>query len=221
MSLIAYRSFFQHLLETVFLFYQQKVKDTLPPMPKKQNLAMLEAPPEPKSIAYVGPPYKTLPPIGSAPPTGRQRQSTTPRKLSSAPGATEKTPRDENPPFDRSNSMPPEFPKSVQYQSGRTTRQTVKTDGEATVGESVGTADGRRQPHAHERLNTDDRFFMTQVRHLFFFLLFLFFIFEENAFACVMHLALREVLMCSTYNGCKRALSFLVHGFAIFRKTTT
>ena len=143
-------------------------------MPKKQNLAMLEAPPEPKSIAYVGPPYKTLPPIGSAPPTGRQRQPTTPRKLSTAPGATEKTPRDERPPFDRTYSMPPEFPESVQYQSGHTTRQTVKTDGEATVGESVGTADGRHQPHADEQLHADDRFFMTQVRHLFFFLLFLF-----------------------------------------------
>lgn len=141
----------------------RKVKDTLPPMPKKQNLAMLEAPPEPKSIAYVGPPYKTLPPIGSAPPTGRQRQPTTPRKLSTAPGATEKTPRDERPPFDRTYSMPPEFPESVHDQSGHTTRQTVKTDGEATVGESVGTADGRHQPHADEQLHADDRFFMTQI----------------------------------------------------------
>lgn len=149
-------------------------------MPKKQNLAMLEAPPEPKSIAYVGPPYKTLPPIGSAPPMGRQRQSTTPRKLSTAPGAAEKTPRDERPPFDRTNSMPAGFPESMQYQSGHTTRQTVKTDGEATVGESVGTADGRHQPHADERLNTDDRFFMTQVRHLFFSVLFLgSFLFEK------------------------------------------
>jgi len=138
-------------------------------MPKKQNLAMLEAPPEPKSIAYVGPPYKTLPPIGSAPPTGRQRQSTTPRKLYTAPCATEKTPRDERPPFDRTNSMPPdEFSESAQYQSGHTTRQTMKTDGEATVGESVGTADGRHQPRADERLNTDDGFFMTQVRHISF-----------------------------------------------------
>ena len=138
-------------------------------MPKKQNLAMLEAPPEPKSIAYVGPPYKTLPPIGSAPSMGRQRQSTTPRKLSTAPGATEKTPRDVRPPFDRTNSMPPEFSESVQYQSGHTTRQTVETDGEATVGDSVGTADGRHQPRAGERLNTDDGFFMTQVRHSFLF----------------------------------------------------
>jgi len=138
-------------------------------MPKKQNLAMLEAPPEPKSIAYVGPPYKTLPPIGSAPPTGRKRQSTTPRKLYTAPCATEETPRDERPPFDRTNSMPPdEFSESAHYQSGHTTRQTVKTDGEATVGESVGTADGRHQPRADERLNTDDGFFMTQVRHISF-----------------------------------------------------
>lgn len=138
-------------------------------MPKKQNLAMLEAPAEPKSIAYVGPPYKTLPPIGSAPPTGRQQQPTTPRKLFTAPGATMKTPRDERPPFDRTNSMPPDgFSESAQYQSGHTTRQTVKTDGEATVGESVGTADGRHQPRADERLNTDDGFFMTQVRHFFF-----------------------------------------------------
>ena len=137
-------------------------------MPKKQNLAMLEAPPDPKSIAYVGQPYKTLPPIGSAPPTGRQRQSTTPRKLSTAPGATEKTPRDDRPLFDRTNSMPPEFPESEQYQSGHTTRQTVKTDGEATVSESVGTADGRHQPRIDERLDTDDKFFMTQVRHVFF-----------------------------------------------------
>ena len=131
---------------------------------------MLEAPPEPKSIAYVGPPYKTLPPIGSAPPTGRQRQTTTPRKLSTAPGATEKPRRDERPPFDRTNSMPTdEFSESGQYQSGHTTRQTVKTDGEATVGESVGTADDRHLPRAGERLNTDDGFFMTQVRHNFFF----------------------------------------------------
>ena len=177
------------------------MKDTLPPMPKKQNLAMLEAPPEPKSIAYVGPPYKTLPPIGSAPPTGRQRQPTTPRKLSTAPGATEKTPRDERPPFDRTYSMPPEFPESVQYQSGHTTRQTVKTDGEATVGESVGTADGRHQPHADEQLHADDRFFMTQVRHLFFSLLFPSFLFEEKAFACVMYLTLRVFTKTTTATG--------------------
>lgn len=137
-------------------------------MPKKQNLAMLEAPPDPKSIAYVGPLYKTLPPIGSAPPTGRQRQCTTPRRLSTAPGATEKTPRDGRPPFDRTSSMPPDFSESAQYQSGHTTRQTVKTDGEATVSESVGTADGRHQPRSDKRLDTDDRFFMTQVRHVFF-----------------------------------------------------
>jgi len=174
MFLIAYRSFVLHVHETIFLFYKQKVKDTLPPMPKKQNLAMLEAPPDPKSIAYVGPSYKTLPPIGSAPPTGRQRQSTTPRKLYTAPGATEKTPRDDRPPFDRTNSMPPEFPESEQYQSGHTTRQTVKTDGEATVSESVGTADGRYQPRTDGGLNTDDRFFMTQVRLSFrFFFLFI------------------------------------------------
>lgn len=147
------------------LFHKPKVKDTLPPMPKKQNLAMLEAPPETKSTAYVGPPYKTLPPIGSAPPTGRQRQSTTPRKLSTAPGITETEPRGDRPSFSRTNSMPPEFPESVHYQSGHTTRQTVKTDGEATVGESVGIDDGRHQPRAGERLNTDDGFFMTQVSY--------------------------------------------------------
>ena len=131
-------------------------------MPKKQNLAMLEAPPEPKSVAYVGP-YKTLPPIGSAPPTGRQRESTTPRKLSTAPGATETVPRGGRPPYSRTNSMPPEPSESASYQSGHTTRQTLKTDGEVTVGESVATSDGRRQPRADDRLNTDDGFFMTQV----------------------------------------------------------
>ena len=150
---------------TYCLVHKPKVKDTLPPMPKKQNLAMLEAPPEPKSVAYVGSPYKTLPPIGSAPPTGRQRQSTTPRKLSTAPGVTETAPGGERPPYSRANSVPPEFTESAQYQSGHTPRQTVKTDGEATAGESVGTADGRRQPRAGERLNTDDGFFMTQVGH--------------------------------------------------------
>ena len=150
---------------TYCLVHKPKVKDTLPPMPKKQNLAMLEAPPEPKSVAYVGSPYKTLPPIGSAPPTGRQRQFTTPRKLSTAPGVNETAPEGERPPYSRANSVPPEFTESAQYQSGHTTRQTVKTDGEATAGESVGTADGRHQPRAGERLNTDDGFFMTQVSH--------------------------------------------------------
>ena len=174
-------------------------------MPKKQNLAMLEAPPEPKSIAYVGPPYKTLPPIGSAPPTGRQRQATTPRNLSTAPGATEKTPRDDQrPPFDRINRVPPDFPESVHYQSGRTTRQTVKTDGEATVGESVGTADGRHQPRADERLNTDDRFFMTQVRHLFFLSFsfsFPFFFKKKIGFRMCHAVALRKLKKTTTAMG--------------------
>ena len=134
-------------------------------MPKKQNLAMLEAPSEPKSIAYVGPPYKTLPPIGSAPPMGRQRQTTTTRKLSTAPGLAETAPRGDRPPYTRTNSTPPEFSESARYQSGHTTRQTVKTEGEATISESVGTADGRYQPRAEKRLNSEDGFFMTQVRN--------------------------------------------------------
>lgn len=84
--------------------------------------------------------------------------------------------------------MPPEFSESAQYQSGHTTRQTVKTDGEVTVGESVGTADGRHQPRADERLNSDDGFFMTQVRHIFFFFLFFFpyFFFSFKVYACIM-----------------------------------
>lgn len=67
--------------------------------------------------------------------------------------------------YNRTNSTPPEFTDSAHIQSGHTTRQTVKTEGEATVGDSVGTADSRHQPRADERLNTDDGFFMTQVRH--------------------------------------------------------
>lgn len=141
----------------------RKVKDTLPPMPKKQNLAMLEAPPEPKSTAYVGPPYKTLPPIGSAPPTGRQRETSTPRKLSTAPGVADTTPRGDRPSFSRANTTPLEFPESAVYQSGHTTRQTIKTEGEATISESLGTADGRHQPREEKQLNSEDGFFMTQV----------------------------------------------------------
>jgi len=153
----------------------RKVKDILPPMPKKQNLAMLEGPPEQETTAYIGPPYRTLPPIGSAPPTGRQPKSTTPRKLSTATGMAETTARDgERPSYSRSNSMPPEMPESAQYCSVPSTRQTVKTDGEVTVIESVGTADGRDQPSADGRgqpradrqLNSEDGFFMTQVDEL-------------------------------------------------------
>ncbi|XP_058971849.2 X-ray radiation resistance-associated protein 1 [Pocillopora verrucosa] len=142
---------------------QRKVKDTLPPMPKKQNLAMLEAPPEPKSTAHVGPPYKTLPPIGSAPPTGRQRDTATPRKLSTAPGLADTTPRGDRPSFSRTNTTPLEFPESAAYQSGHTTRQTMKTEGDATASESLGTADGRHQPRAEKHLNSEDGFFMTQI----------------------------------------------------------
>lgn len=153
-----------------FLFFKPKVKDTLPPMPKKQNLAMLEAPPEQKSTAYIGAPFRTLPPIGSAPPTGRQPIATTPRKLYTAPGMAETAPRGgDRPPFNRTNSTPPEVP---QYKSVPSTRETVITDGEATAGESVGTGDRRGQPRADGRgptraerqVNSEDGFFMTQVR---------------------------------------------------------
>lgn len=153
-----------------FLFFKPKVKDTLPPMPKKQNLAMLEAPPEQKSTAYIGAPFRTLPPIGSAPPTGRQPIATTPRKLYTAPGMAETAPKGgDRPPFNRTNSTPPEVP---QYKSVPSTRETVITDGEATAGESVGTGDRRGQPRADGRgrtraerqVNSEDGFFMTQVR---------------------------------------------------------
>ena len=59
----------------------------------------------------------------------------------------------------------------------------MKTDGHATVGESVGTADGRGQPRADRQINSEDGFFMTQVR-LFNFLRFVplaFLIFEVPA----------------------------------------
>ena len=147
-------------------------------MPKKQNLAMLEGPPEQKTTAYIGPPYRTLPPIGSTPPTGRQPKSSTPRKLSTAPGMAKTTAHDgERPSYSRSNSMPPEMSESAQYRSVPSTRQTVKTDGEVTVIESVGSADGRDQPRAGGRgqpradrqLNSEDGFFMTQVRILLSF----------------------------------------------------
>ena len=137
-------------------------------MPKKQNLAMLEAPPEPKSTAHVGPPYKTLPPIGSAPPTGRQRDTATPRKLSTAPGLADTTLRGDRPSFSRSNTTPLEFPESAAYQSGHTTRQTMKTEGDASASESLETADGRHQPRAEKHLNSEDGFFMTQVRNFAF-----------------------------------------------------
>ena len=42
----------------------------------------------------------------------------------------------------------------------------MKTDGQATVCESVGTVDGRGQPRAGRQLNSEDGFFMTQVRSL-------------------------------------------------------
>lgn len=133
-------------------------------MPKKQNLAMLEGPPEQRSTVYVGPPYQTLPPIGSAPPIGRQLKSTLPRKLSTAPGSSETAPKDgERPQYGRTNSTPPEVPHD---RSGPSTRQTVKTDGQETVGESVGTVDRRGQPRAGKQLNSEDGFFMTQVGSL-------------------------------------------------------
>lgn len=47
----------------------------------------------------------------------------------------------------------------------------MKTDGQATVGESVCTAEGRGQPRADRQINSEDGFFMTQVR-LFNFLRF-------------------------------------------------
>ena len=164
------------------------MKDALPPMPKKQFLAMLEGPPTKTSDEYIGSPYRTLPPIGSAPPTGRRSKSTTPRKLSTAPGLTETTARDNvRPQYERTNSMPPEMPGSSQYRSDLSTRQTVKTDGQATVGESVSTADGRGQPRADRQINSEDGFFMTQVR-LFNFLRFVplaFLIFEVSALRMV------------------------------------
>ena len=175
-------------LTVKFLFYQPQVKDALPPMPKKQFLAMLEGPPGKTSDEYIGSPYRTLPPIGSAPLSGRRSKSTTPRKLSTAPGLTETTPRDSvRPQYERTNSMPPEMPGSSQYRSDLSTRQTVKTDGQATVGESVGTADGRGQPRADRQINSEDGFFMTQVR-LFNFLRFVplaFLIFEVSALRMV------------------------------------
>ena len=41
----------------------------------------------------------------------------------------------------------------------------MKTEGEATASESLGTADGRNQPRAEKHLNSEDGFFMTQVRN--------------------------------------------------------
>ena len=72
-------------------------------------------------------------------------------------------------PFNRTNSTPPEVP---QYKSSPSTRQTVITDGETTVGESVGTGGGRGHPRAdglgrtraERQVNSEDGFFMTQVR---------------------------------------------------------
>ena len=75
----------------------------------------------------------------------------------------------ERPSYSRSNSMPPEMSESAQYRSVPSTRQTVKTDGEVTVIESVGSADGRDQPRADRQLNSEDGFFMTQVRILLSF----------------------------------------------------
>ena len=63
----------------------------------------------------------------------------------------------------------------------------MKTDGQATVGESVSTADGRGQPRADRQINSEDGFFMTQVR-LFNFLRFVplaFLIFEVSALRMV------------------------------------
>lgn len=139
----------------------RKVNDTLPPMPKKQNMAMLEGPPLQKPTATMAPHYKTLPPIGSAPPIGRQPVFTTPRKLATAPGMAETILRDtEQTRYSRTRSTPPGIPE---YGSGPSTRQTVKTEGEVTVGESIGTIIGRGQPRAEGQLNTEDGFFMTQL----------------------------------------------------------
>ena len=151
-------SLFNTLVDDSFL---SKVNDTLPPMPKKQNMAMLEGPPLQTPTASMAPHYKTLPPIGSAPPIGRQPVFTTPRKLATAPGMAETILRDtEKTRYSRTRSTPPGIPE---YGSGPSTRQTVKTEGEVTVGESIGTTIGRGQPRAEGQLNTEDGFFMTQV----------------------------------------------------------
>ncbi|XP_015749297.1 PREDICTED: X-ray radiation resistance-associated protein 1-like [Acropora digitifera] len=139
----------------------RKVNDTLPPMPKKQNMAMLEGPPLQKPTASMAPHYKTLPPIGSAPPIGRQPVFTTPRKLATAPGMAETILREtEQTRYSRTRSTPPGIPE---YGSGPSTRQTVKTEGEVTLGESIGTTIGRGQPRAEGQVNTEDGFFMTQL----------------------------------------------------------
>lgn len=139
----------------------RKVKDTLPPMPKKQNFAMLEGPSIQKPAALMGSHHKTLPPIVSAPVTGRQRESATPRKLSTAPGMAETTLKEsERPYYGRTNSTPPGL---QQFLSGPSTRQTVKTEGEVTFEESIGTENGRGQQRADRQINSEDGFFMTQV----------------------------------------------------------
>ena len=155
---VVFLSLFNFLVDDSFL---SKVNDALPPMPKKQNMAMLEGPPLQKPTASMTPHYKTLPPIGSAPPIGRQPVFTTPRKLATAPGMAETILRDtEQTRYSRTRSTPPGIPE---YGSGPSTRQTVKTEGEVTVGESIGTTIGRGQPRAEGQVNTEDGFFMTQV----------------------------------------------------------
>ena len=105
--------------------------------------------------------HKTLPPIVSAPVTGRQRESAIPRKLSTAPGMAETTLKEsERPHYGRTNSTPPGL---QQFLSGPSTRQTVKTEGEVTFEESIGTENGRGQQRADRQINSEDGFFMTQV----------------------------------------------------------
>ena len=136
-------------------------------MPKKQNLAMLEGPP------LKGPAYRTLPPIGSAPPTGRRHQKdATPRKLATAPGIGHTTPRpkDVSDGSDPANRAPP---TEQQYQSVRSTRQTARTEGEVTNFENVETEGDRQQPLVEGQINPDDGFFMTQVQT------------SKNIFACL------------------------------------
>jgi len=140
------------------VFNQRKVNETLPPMPRKRNLFMLEGPKQEK-VAYVGAHAQPLPPITNASAhLNRRRELITPRQLSTAPGRTESQsvlPK-------RAQSTPPDVEESVQPSPTKTERPS-RSKGHVTSEQSVGGAGRESQAQAVKGSTSDDAFFMTQI----------------------------------------------------------
>ncbi|XP_032226924.2 X-ray radiation resistance-associated protein 1 [Nematostella vectensis] len=134
----------------------RKVHEALPAVPRKRNLLMLEGPPKPDAIAYVGPHPRPLPPISAPAGLGRDSEPATPRNLSTAPAKSSNTPWRVP---SRSHSV---TPKS---QYNEDVREDVRSSGEPTQLPGVGEDDSRqhRQAQAARQTQMDEGFFMTQV----------------------------------------------------------